>query len=75
MALIETHDLWKTYLMGEEDHMFLPPVRRSVSRHRHSRLQVLEDSGHVCNVDQADLFNRFAIDFMKRGLAVRPGAA
>jgi pimeloyl-ACP methyl ester carboxylesterase len=64
------------YLMGEEDHMFLPPVRHIVSRHhRHSRLQVLEDSGHVCNVDQADLFNRFAIDFMKRGLAAQPGAA
>jgi pimeloyl-ACP methyl ester carboxylesterase len=64
------------YLMGEEDHMFLPPVRHIVSRHhRHSRLQVLEDSGHVCNVDQADLFNRFAIDFMKRGLAADPGAA
>jgi pimeloyl-ACP methyl ester carboxylesterase len=46
-----------------------------VSRHGHSRLRVLEDSGHVCNVDQADLFNRLAIDFMKRGLAAQPGAA
>jgi pimeloyl-ACP methyl ester carboxylesterase len=53
------------YLMGEEDYMFLPPVRHIVSRHRHSTLRVLEDSGHVCNVDRADLFNRYAIDFIQ----------
>jgi pimeloyl-ACP methyl ester carboxylesterase len=53
------------YLMGEEDHMFLPPVRHLVRRHaRSSTLRVLEDSGHVVNVDRPDLFNRFAIDFI-----------
>ena len=57
------------YLMGEEDYMFLPPVRRIVSQHRHSTLRVLEESGHVCNVDRADLFNRYAIDFMRGRLA------
>ncbi|MBV9774903.1 MAG: alpha/beta fold hydrolase [Gemmatimonadetes bacterium] len=57
------------YLMGEEDYMFLPPVRHLVSKHRHSTLRVLEDSGHVCNVDRADLFNRFSIDFIYGRLA------
>jgi pimeloyl-ACP methyl ester carboxylesterase len=54
------------YLMGEEDHMFLPPVRHIVKRHRFSVLRVLEDSGHVVNVDRADLFNLLSIDFIKR---------
>jgi pimeloyl-ACP methyl ester carboxylesterase len=54
------------YLMGDEDHIFLPPVRRLAVRHRSSELQVLERSGHVCNVDRADLFNRLAIDFIHR---------
>ncbi|HEX7240407.1 MAG TPA: alpha/beta hydrolase [Longimicrobiaceae bacterium] len=63
------------YLMGEEDHMFLPPVRRIVSRHRSSTLRVLEDCGHVCNVDQADLFNRLSIDFFRGRLAPAPGTA
>lgn len=53
------------YLMGEEDHMFLPPVRHIVRRHRFSVLRVLEDSGHVVNVDRADLFNLLSIDFIK----------
>jgi pimeloyl-ACP methyl ester carboxylesterase len=54
------------YLMGDEDHIFLPPVRRLAVRHRSSELRVLERSGHVCNVDRADLFNQLAIEFIHR---------
>ncbi|MBA2669685.1 MAG: alpha/beta fold hydrolase [Gemmatimonadetes bacterium] len=54
------------YLMGEEDHMFLPPVRHIVGKHAFSVLRVLEDSGHVVNVDRPDLFNLLAIDFIKK---------
>ena len=61
------------YLMGEEDHMVLPPVRRLVERHRNSVLRVLEDSGHVVNVDRADLFNPLAIRFIKNGGRLTPG--
>lgn len=56
------------YLMGEEDHMFLPPVRHIVSRHRFSTLRVLEDSGHVVNVDRPELFNRLGIQFIEAHL-------
>jgi pimeloyl-ACP methyl ester carboxylesterase len=60
------------YLMGEEDHLFLPPVRHLVSRHKHSTLQVLADSGHVVNVDRADLFNHLAIDFIRSHSRLQP---
>jgi pimeloyl-ACP methyl ester carboxylesterase len=60
------------YLMGEEDHLFLPPVRHLVSRHKHSTLQVLADSGHVVNVDRADLFNHLAINFIKSHARLQP---
>jgi pimeloyl-ACP methyl ester carboxylesterase len=54
------------YVMGEEDHMFLPPVERVVSAHRRwSRLEVLPDSGHVVNVDRPELFNRLSIRFIR----------
>jgi pimeloyl-ACP methyl ester carboxylesterase len=63
------------YLMGEEDHMFLPPVRHIVGKHAFSVLEVLEDSGHVVNVDRPDLFNLLAIDFIhKQRLALAAGA-
>ena len=60
------------YLMGEEDHMFLPAVRRLVEKHRNSVLRILEGAGHVCNVERPNLFNRFAIDFLKAHPALRP---
>jgi pimeloyl-ACP methyl ester carboxylesterase len=53
------------YLMGEEDHMFLEPVRRIVRVHSSSWLDVVPNSGHVVNVDQPDYFNRKAIGFIK----------
>jgi pimeloyl-ACP methyl ester carboxylesterase len=53
------------YLMGDEDHMFLPPVRALVARHQFSTLEVIENSGHVCNVEQPLVFNDLAIAFIK----------
>jgi pimeloyl-ACP methyl ester carboxylesterase len=53
------------YVMGDEDYMFLPSVRRLAARQRRAILRVLEQSGHVVNVDQADLFNHVSIEFIK----------
>lgn len=53
------------YVMGEEDHMFLPPVRHLMKRHRGSVLRVVKGSGHVVNVDRADEFNSISIDFIR----------
>ncbi len=64
------------YLMGEEDYMFLPAVEYIVNRHTNSYLQVIGNSGHVCNIDQPKEFNSRAIRFLK-GLApaeARPAA-
>ncbi|MEW5978072.1 MAG: alpha/beta hydrolase [Acidobacteriota bacterium] len=63
------------YLMGEEDYIFLPPVRNLVARHRHSMLKVLEDCGHVCNVDRPDLFNAFSISFINQHSLLRQASA
>ena len=54
------------YLMGDEDHMFLPAVRYIVTKHTNSWLEVIENSGHVCNVDQPRQFNALAILFLKK---------
>jgi len=54
------------YLMGDEDHMFLPAVRIIITRHTNSWLEVISNSGHVCNVDQPREFNDRAITFVKK---------
>jgi pimeloyl-ACP methyl ester carboxylesterase len=54
------------YVMGDEDHMFLPSVSGLVSRHtRFSKLEVLPECGHVVNVDRPELFNVLTMDFIR----------
>lgn len=52
------------YVMGEEDHMFLPPVKKMVKDFRHSYLEIVEGSGHVVNIDKPDEFNKVSLDFL-----------
>ena len=37
-----------------------------VKIHSTSTLQIIPDSGHVCNVEQPELFNQWAIDFIQK---------
>lgn len=53
------------YLMGEEDHMFLPAARRAAARQPRTVLRVLRRCGHVCNIERPGPFNRVSIAFMK----------
>lgn len=54
------------YVMGEEDYLFLPPVRRVVAGHRSAALDVIEGSGHVVNLDRPDDFNARVVAFIER---------
>jgi pimeloyl-ACP methyl ester carboxylesterase len=60
------------YLMGDEDYMFLPSVKSLAKKHTYSILQIISDSGHVCNVDQPDEFNRLSINFIQKLSPVNP---
>jgi pimeloyl-ACP methyl ester carboxylesterase len=53
------------YLMGDRDHMFLPMVSNLVKKHFNSKLEVIRNSGHVCNIDQPEVFNQHSIQFIK----------
>jgi len=53
------------YVMGSEDHMFLPPVKKMVAGFSKSKLAVVENCGHVCNVEEPKKFNKIAIKFLQ----------
>ena len=53
------------YIMGSEDYMFLPSITKIVKDHKSSQLQVIEDCGHVVNVEKPEEFNLKAIRFIK----------
>jgi pimeloyl-ACP methyl ester carboxylesterase len=51
--------------MGAEDYLFLPSIRKITLRHIFSELVVLENCGHVVNVDQAKVFNETVLQFIQ----------
>jgi pimeloyl-ACP methyl ester carboxylesterase len=58
------------YIMGEEDYLFLPSVKKIVdsAKNKYSKLFVVPKCGHVVNVEKPQIFNQTAIDFIN-GLA------
>ncbi|GMQ31735.1 alpha/beta hydrolase [Algoriphagus taiwanensis] len=53
------------YVMGDQDVMFLEPVKNIVKHHKNSILKILDRCGHVVNVEQPEQFNLLSIAFIK----------
>jgi len=53
------------YIMGEQDHMFLPSISKLVKDHKSSILKIIPNCGHVVNVEQPKIFNTEVIKFMQ----------
>ena len=53
------------YVMGEQDHLFLPAIKKVVNEHVTSSLLIVKNCGHVVNIEQASQFNDASIDFIK----------
>ena len=45
------------YIMGEQDHLFLPTIKKIAKAHDTARLSIIKNCGHVVNVEQAHVFN------------------
>ncbi len=52
------------YIMGDEDHMFLPSIRKIVESHKLATLAVISNCGHVVNIEKPNDFNPIAIQFL-----------
>ena len=55
------------YVMGEEDYMFLPSVKQVVANHvKTAELFIIQNCGHVVNVEQPIVFNETVIGYLKQ---------
>ncbi len=52
------------YVMGAEDYLFLPSIKQVVQAHSKSELFVVENCGHVVNVEQPKVFNENVIQYL-----------
>jgi pimeloyl-ACP methyl ester carboxylesterase len=53
------------YMMGEQDYLFLPAVRKISETHKEAKLFVIKNCGHVVNVEQPKVFNSKVIGFIQ----------
>ncbi|MDG1350101.1 MAG: alpha/beta hydrolase [Crocinitomicaceae bacterium] len=53
------------YIMGEQDHLFLPSIKKIIKWHQYAELHVVRNCGHVVNVEQPLEFNQEVLSFLK----------
>lgn len=53
------------YIMGGEDHMFLPSISKLVKDHSSASLVVIPECGHVVNVEKPSVFNSEVLDYLR----------
>ena len=46
------------FFMGEEDYLFIPPIEEVVRRSEAFEFIKIKTVGHVCNIDQPEIFNQ-----------------
>ena len=54
------------YVMGAQDYMFLPSVKKVVEQQQLSKLQVIPNCGHVVNIERPQQFNQLSLHFLQR---------
>ena len=60
----EPTDTPSLFIMGEEDRLFLPAVKKVASSKSDSLLFIIQDCGHIVNMEQPVLFNRMVIGYL-----------
>lgn len=56
----------KLYISGEEDHLFIKRLQKDVKDDQSAHVHIIEDCGHVCNIENAEAFNTASLTFMKK---------
>jgi pimeloyl-ACP methyl ester carboxylesterase len=54
------------FVMGEDDYLFLAPIKEQVKKFTNQTLAIVEKCGHVVNIEKAAVFNQISIDFIKK---------
>lgn len=54
------------YIMGKQDYMFLPSVEKIVKNHSNSVLEVINNCGHVVNIEASKIFNNKVLCYLNK---------
>ena len=62
---LQVNNIPTLFVMGEDDYLFLAPVKELV-KIPDLQLITVKDSGHVCNIDQPETFNKITVQFIQK---------
>lgn len=51
-------------VMGDEDHVFFEAAKKFVNTHKKASLVIFEKCGHICNIENYELFNQTVLNFL-----------
>ncbi|MBB6453382.1 pimeloyl-ACP methyl ester carboxylesterase [Salirhabdus euzebyi] len=54
----------KLYVSGREDHLFLTSLQKDILKDKDASMKIIENCGHVCNIEGYELFNQLTIAFL-----------
>jgi len=52
------------YVMGSQDYMFLEPIKSVLKNQHNALLEIIENCGHVVNVEKSDIFNQIVLTYL-----------
>ncbi|TDM03632.1 alpha/beta fold hydrolase [Macrococcus carouselicus] len=61
---VSTKQIPTIFIMGAEDYLFIPPVKKVAEENSNFKVEIIEDCGHVCNIDQPERFNELSSQFI-----------
>jgi len=60
------HNFPVLYMMGRQDHLFVNDSIEMAKLEKSSQLEIIENCGHIVIIEQAEIFNAKAIEFLRR---------
>lgn len=60
-------DIPKLFISGSEDHLFLGQVQSWTKRDRNAVLHIIQNQGHLCNIEAPEEFNQVCIEYINEG--------
>ena len=63
---IEPHGLPILFVSGRQDHMFINDVQKMAKREPQGTMAIVENCGHIVNIEQAEEFNRLTLDWLRK---------
>jgi len=55
----------RLYIMGNEDHVFIKSVIKDTVNNPYDTLEVINDCGHICNIEKHKEFNNISIQYLQ----------